>query len=276
VTGSSGLLFDSRVVWPVLQGYPRYQESAALGGMLQIPLDGVYVQRTATGTLIVPGGEATLSRVNTWDEQWLGDRVRIVVVEWDVLHGDRLNGSAQLSTVNAQDMARVAQFAEFLQHGASVGRAAAVAVSELVSLVRSWGVPLAAQDPDALEAGRPALGQQIADAISETLCNLQDAPMRVDLERAVGRSERQLRRIMEADAPWFSPYVVEPGWRGALNHHRWISAAALMASKDASIAEIAAATGYQSERALATALKNAGFPAPGAMRSRTLELWKLR
>jgi len=101
------------------------------------------------------------------------------------------------------------------------------------------------------------------------LSRLRDRPTLIDLRTVTGLSERHLLRTVLRLQEEFG--LVGSGWRDALHRWRLTAAVLLLSSKQLSLDEVTALSGYGSATALATALRGANLPAPGILRKAILD-----
>ncbi len=208
------------------------------GRTLTVVLEGTYEsddQRAGPGAMVV-------ERRHRWRERWTGKRQRFVTLMWE--DGPVFAGGERLSAVA---MDRWAQVADAIQ-GASAQSADRVATAAL-RLASEAGVSLSLP-----EAPIPREVHRVQSGLNAMFTQLHESPQAIDLERHTGLSARHLRRIFRSH-----PTLLPQSLRRSLHFLRLISADTLMRSTDRSIAEIARALGYRSDRALHTAIRRSGL-----------------
>ena len=140
-------------------------------------------------------------------------------------------------------------------------------LAEGSALARSLGVPLPALSAEQFADPTP-LDLAIAGAMVQQFALLSTEATATSLADAVGRSPRQLQRIIQ---DFNRRYGLNAGnWRDTRNRWRLQTAVLLLSVPSLSIAEIAAKVGYRSPNALARAFAKVGFPAPAELRQELL------
>lgn len=140
-------------------------------------------------------------------------------------------------------------------------------LSEGSALARSLGAPLPALSAEQFVDPTP-LDLAIAGAMVQQFALLSTEATATSLADAVGRSPRQLQRVVQ---DFNRRYGLNAGnWRDTRNRWRLQTAVLLLSLPSLSIAEIAAEVGYRSPNALARAFAKVGFPAPAELRQELL------
>jgi hypothetical protein len=187
-----------------------------------------------------------------------------LAIEWDAggLGVTRPEGLAS-TRLSPADTARLGALASTLSvRGVTVPQASSVA-AEIVMILRSAGAPFEAVDAGALvEPVSPEM-ERLGAALDAALSHLEDRPMSVDLEEALGVCARQVnRRVAEYNKRYGFNAA---GWIDTRNRRRLLMGATLMTAPGASAEGVAAAVGYGSARAFSRALGDAGLPSPSCI-----------
>jgi AraC-like DNA-binding protein len=207
-----------------------------------------------------PGVIAVSDQGQAGTDAFAGATCRWLVLDWDpaavgapYVHGVRVE------PVAPRDLARLDEASRRL-----AGPHAAQAASEIVSLLRAWGLalaPIASRDIEA--AAEDAVDGRIQGAFAERLSNLGAHPGISDLVAELGTSERQLsRRIGRIARRYGLPWT---HWRAALHHTRLLQALRLLAAPGATTEKVARLTGFRAPTALCHAFEKGGLPSPGVL-----------
>lgn len=131
------------------------------------------------------------------------------------------------------------------------------AVAAYLAHLAAAGAPFT---PPPLDGDVPPGLAAVSAALDAQICDLSTRPMQVDLEARLGRSPRQVSRLVRALHRRYG--FNADGWIDARNRHRLMLAAALLADPERRVRDVAAAVGYGSPQSMARAFAHAGLPAP--------------
>lgn len=196
-------------------------------------------------------------------ERWEGEPFVALVVDWEPAPGERAPPWT-VARLSAAELARARAWAETLEAASAPPGAAAALTIELLTWLRSLGETPPLCEAATLLAPVPRATRALAGAFGAALSELSGRPMLVDLERALARSGRHLRRDFAA----LDRYYAFPGgtaWHRVLHHWRLSVAACLMTAPGATTEGVAAALGYGSPQAFCLAMHQAGLPSPRAV-----------
>lgn len=207
-------------------------------------------------------GEVSLQAHGFPDERWEGARFEAVVVEWTAPWCSGRVDAWTTGRLGPRDLARIAGWAATVVDRELAPDRGAAHVAELLAVLASAGIPIArAEAPGLIEAVPPA-ARDLAAALSARLSNLEQRPMLIDLETALGRSARHLRRGLSAFDRYYG-FPGGPSWHQLLHWWRLSMATTLMTATGATTERVGAALGYGSPRSFCLAMAHAGLPSPG-------------
>jgi AraC-like DNA-binding protein len=139
----------------------------------------------------------------------------------------------------------------------------AAAFSSLLAVLRAEGLPLAPMRGHDLIEPVSASTAQLSRTLDALLSRLDERPMAVDLDTALGLSARHISRLVSAFNARYG--FNADGWRDTLRRRRITVGAALMSATGARTERVSASLGYSSPTAFCRAMAEAGLPAPGAV-----------
>lgn len=260
VVRAEGVRFDTAV-------HPGFFDRVApdAPGKLSIVLSGELVLRSTNGAeVLVRPGEFHMHGQG-WSERWEGSTFRVVVLEWHETFGGK--GSFSRGSFSAADRARLEGLADRLELGLESGAEAAEWAARLAAILRAAGAPLEPMTPRDLDHDMPAGIVPVARAVTTALRDVRQRPSWVDVEEALGKDARSLRRDAARFAPWLAPLGFPREWRRTTRKLRMVGALRFLGAARATLEDVASATGYGSARALILALHQEGFPTPGTIRA---------
>ncbi len=210
-------------------------------------------------------GDASLQRWVFPDERWEGEPFEAVVLEWS--QAWRSDEPAQWNTdwkidrLPPRDLERLARWSAELVHTELSPERAAAHLAQLLELLSCAGLPVRrAAAAELVEAIAPA-ARHLAAPLGASLSNLGGRPMLVDLEAALGRSSRHLRRNL---AELHRTYDFYGGsWHRLRHWWRLSMATTLMTARGATTEGVSDLLGYGSPRAFCLAMAQASLPSPG-------------
>ncbi len=258
VVRTRGLVHEKRLYrgTPLVGGTDRRR-------VVQLVLDGWLRLDDGARTAWLDAGALSMQPHGFPDERWEGEPFVALVVEWEPAPGERAPPWT-VARVGAIDRARACAWAAQLEAADAPPAAAAALLLELLAWLRSLGIATPLVDAAALDAPIPPSTRALAGALGAVLSDLAARPMLVDLERALARSGRHLRRDFAA----FDRYYAFPGgtsWHRVLHRWRLSVATSLMTAPGATTEGVAAALGYGSPRAFCLAMHQAHLPSPGTI-----------
>lgn len=208
---------------------------------------GQWVDRRAQERVLGAGEFVVGPAPTSLNDHWRAG-ARLITIEWDTPRADAVRyAKASPRTVEA---ART--FAAALEpRQPTASREMLDALSNLFDALRDDGAPLPTLRPEE----PPAQAVRAAAVLNRALTQLGDAPMWVDF--CADRSERQSRRDLCTAADWVG--LIGGSLRSTLNAIRLNFAVSLLDVPSASLAEIATALGYGSEKSLRQALRRASI-----------------
>lgn len=249
VIESRGLVHDSCVAAPSVElAVPnRYN--------LAVVLAGRYLLRRGERWVELGPGDV-VHELAVGRERWLGNPFSLLVLEW-----------VAQTDVPVWSLGRLGPSELAL---AKEARDALLAGSDDVSRVRQLARLIGLSDMnDQLElderAPRAASLQPAALALSHAMSNLDGAPAWTDLERDLGRSERQGRRLLQPALSILTGRDIP--FRSYLRMTKLALAAELLTVEGIAIGEVARRVGYGSSRAFGKALEQVGMPSATELRS---------
>lgn len=238
---------------------------------LVIPLEGRVVLRSGGSAHSLEAGSfMTELRSNGWHLRY--EPTVTMVVEWvPGSLGTRPVPPAALGSIGARNLERLrALVARLLADGVGAERASRV-VAEILTILRSEGLPFDPVDAGAIYEETPSWLPSLVATVDRAVSSLSDKPSLIDFERSLGWSVRQIQRRLQEVQQRYA-YNAREGWREM--HWRWrlVAGANLMSIEGATTEKVAAHLGYASPRAFCDAFAKAGLPSPGAIRERLREL----
>ncbi len=260
VVRAKGIRFDTAV-------HPAFFEKAApkAPSKISVVLSGELVMRSDCGReRSLSPGDVCLHGPG-WSERWEGSEISVMVLDWAESFGGA--SSVGSSSLSASDRRRLVEMANRLEAGLSSGEHAARWASDVVARLRGLGAPLERLSTDDLSGDMPDGILPIAEAVTQALCDLRQRPSWSDVETPLKTDARSLRRQVARFGPWLEPLGWPGEWRRTVRSLRLVAAVRLFGSKNATVEQVAAATGYGSARALILALHQEGFPTPSAIRA---------
>lgn len=188
-----------------------------------------------------------------------GEAYRSLVFEWDVGRlGERPVAFGEVALDDASwSMVRT------LWSRFSSDLAGEDDVAELVALLARAGVPVLPRERAEYTEAASEQDRKLSAALDATLSGLDDQPMTADLEKLLGRSTRQVNRLVAAFNERYG--YNSAGWRDTRNRRRLMLGATLMTARGATAKYVARVVGYRSAPALARAFADAGLPSPSAI-----------
>lgn len=230
-----------------------------------VVLSGEVGVRATDGThLLRPGDCRTQVRNRPW-----GMRIQVpseyLLVEWEAPSlGTRLveagiQGKLSRRTLQA---IRAALGGELTQGGPT---STSERLATILELLRAEGLPFEAWRGGDFRQPEPDWALALSRAVDATISCLQDKPRLVDLQRALGWSDRQIQRRLQE---FQQRYACHPtrGWRELQRWWRLPIGAYLMAMPGNRTEDVAEALGYGTPAAFCQAFANAGLPSPGSVR----------
>jgi AraC-like DNA-binding protein len=143
-------------------------------------------------------------------------------------------------------------------------------VSSWLEQLRALGIPMNKGPDQAPTADVPAFHRQLCTALDACLSDLSQAPMHCDLHQMLGRSERQIRRLVTDFNTLYG--FNSDSWLDTRSRRRLMIGASLMTSPKANVETIASLVGYSSAGAFCRAMQQAQLPSPGTMRQVVVQL----
>lgn len=215
-------------------------------------------------------GDVSLQAWGFPDERWEGERFEAIALEWLPSWSEGRLDEWTTGKLAPRELERLAAWGQTIVEEELVPERAAAHLAELLRLLASAGLPIRrAEAPELIDPLSPA-ARQLSSALSASLANLSQRPMLVDLERALGRSGRHLRRGL---AELNQLYALPGGsWHMLLHWWRLTMATTLMTAPGATTERISVVLGYGSPRAFCLAMAQAGLPSPGRVARTVREL----
>lgn len=227
----------------------RVQQTVVLKGEYSVIRDG----REHT---LFPG-DTVIEKTGSGGERWEGFDVKLLVIEWESfdnvntvfgqIHRRYLPSVCSFFDNNTECKASPAEFVRLFSHTDTPEP------SLLETLVYD-----AFNDPGLIQLA------PIASVLTKALCNLSAGPMWIDLLQKIEISERQARRQITELLKIMGIPDSHASWRSYLNRVKLNHAVSFLNAKDTTVNQIACSLGYGSDRALATALRNAGLGNPSS------------
>lgn len=188
-----------------------------------------------------------------------------LLFEWEPgLLGTRLVQPGGLGTLSPAALALVREAALPLAQSRSVDLVSG-GLERILAILRAEGLPFDPVDADSLQEPVPPWAVALSSALDRTLSSLPGKPRLIDMEQALGWSDRQiLRRLREYQIR----FACHPtgGWRDLQRWWRLPIGVALMGVPGAKTETVAEALGYATPAAFCEAFANAGLPSPGKVR----------
>jgi AraC-like DNA-binding protein len=208
-------------------------------------------------------GDVSLQHCGFPDERWEGERFEVVVLEWTPAWSDARMPSELWTTdrLAAADLARLASWGAVAAEVELSPERAAAHLAALLELLSCLGLPVRRAEARELIEQVPPPARELAAQLGASLSNLGQRPILVDLETALGRSSRHLRRgLGELHRAYDFP---GGSWHQLLHWWRLTMATTLMTARGATTELVSEALGYGSPRAFCLAMAQAGLPSPG-------------
>lgn len=220
-------------------------------------------------------GDVSLQRWVFPDERWEGEPFEAVVLEWtpawssgpwpEATSGDAPETNEwMVDRMSPRELERLAQWSATVAESELSPDRAAAHLAALLELLASAGLPVRRADPQnpgELIEPVSAAARHLAAPLSASLSNLGQRPMLVDLEHALGRSSRHLRRGLSELLHCYDFYG--GSWQRLRHWWRLSMAATLMTAPGATTELVGDLLGYGSPRAFCLAMSQAGLPSPG-------------
>lgn len=208
-------------------------------------------------------GDVSLQHAGFPDERWEGEAFEVLVLEWTPAWSEARMSPEQWTTgrLAAAELARLTSWAATVAEVELPPERAAAHLASLLEQLSSLGLPV--RRAGALELIEPVspASRELAATLGASLSNLRQRPMLVDLETALGRSSRHLRRGL---GELHRTYDLPGGsWHQLLHWWRLTLATTLMTARGATTELVADVLGYGSPRAFCLAMAQAGLPSPG-------------
>jgi len=227
---------------------------------LSVVLEGRYLVRAGQG-LNIEEGSALLAHQERWNERWDAQPLRTLTVEWLGATRRLFGGAAELA-IGRRPLARLRALASRIESGPHTDEREPIA-RDILRELDALGL-LQPEDLVLPSLSPPPGAQRLADAMSRLGCNLAGGPALCDLEADISRSSRHLRRLTHHFADWLDTRGL--GHRELLRNRRLVAATSMLSVAEASVPRVAASLGYSGERALRTALQQAGLGSPSEIR----------
>lgn len=241
----------------------RLERSSGRRHLAQIVLAGRMRLHDGARERWLEAGEVSLQHFGFPDERWEGERFEVLVLEWTPAWTDA-RMPAEIWTTNrlaAADLVRLTCWAATAAEVELAPERAAAHLSELLALLSALGLPVRRAEARELIEDVPASARELATTLGASLSNLGQRPALVDLETALGRSSRHLRRgLGELHRAYDFP---GGSWHQMLHWWRLTMATTLMTAKGATTELVSDALGYGSPRAFCLAMAQARLPSPG-------------
>lgn len=212
------------------------------------------------------GGVAVMPSKAALSVRQDGATYAALVVEWDVgTLGPRPAPDAGRLSVRA--LGRVGALVADLR-ASGEGREVpdvvrAERLAALFDALRAEGLPLRAVDARELVEPVDPETLKLAALLDRLLNRLEERPMAVDFERALGVGFRDVTGLV---AGFNARYGFNSGdWRDTVLRRRLLGGMVMMTARGARTERVSAALGYSSPTAFCRAMADAGFPSPGAM-----------
>ncbi len=138
-------------------------------------------------------------------------------------------------------------------------------VADVLSCLRSAGLPFDAFRARDLVAPVPAPFQRVADALGQALSTLEEQPGTDRLALALDLSRRRVADLVSAVVTRYG--LNGQDWRTMRDRFRTFTALMAASHPRATTELVARAVGYGSPNALCHAFRAAGFPSPGNVRA---------
>ncbi|MBL8684645.1 MAG: hypothetical protein JNK05_36050 [Myxococcales bacterium] len=233
---------------------------APRAAQLNIQLAGTLLARRSPREHAIAARSIAIEPSVHWNERWIGPLFRVLVIEWESGCGPMPTGFS-LANLSERDHERVSAIADTIERDEDTPRVAE-AIERLDALLRSIGLRI--DGLDALARSTES-DRDIATArmLSKLRTSLHAKPAWIDAVSTTQRSERQLRRDVDALTARLNFDI--GGLRSILFRERVISATQLLTARATSVAAVARSVGFGTSRALGLALDRAGFPSASTL-----------
>lgn len=231
---------------------------------IQVLLSGRMRLRAGGEERWLEAGDVSIEPAETWShfvERWEGEPFEIVCFEWEPDYGGstRIRDSC-VGKLASHDLEAVRALSATLPR-AEGAETIASEVSLALAQLRSAGLPVPLLPAHALMETLSPQTRELARTFGRVLSNLAERPMMIDIESAMGRSARQMQRLV---SDFFDGYNFTPGgWRERRDRWRIEMGATLMTAPNATTEAVASALGYTGPQAFCLAVARAGLPSPG-------------
>jgi hypothetical protein len=215
-------------------------------------------------------GEVSLQRRAFSDERWEGERFEVLVLEWTPAWGEGECPEWSVDRVAPIDRARLAAWAARVVDEELLPDAAAAHLAALLEVLARAGIPVRRAAALDLIEEVPAAARHLVAPLGASLSNLGGRPMLVDLETALGRSARHLRRGLSELHRYYDFYG--GSWHRLRHWWRLSMATTLMTAPGATTELVGDVLGYGSPRSFCLAMAQAGLPSPGRIARAVTEL----
>ncbi len=248
----------------LFQGELRQPPRSTPRQTIQILLSGRMRLRSGGAERWLEPGDVSIEPAETRSdlvERWEGEPFEIACFEWQPDFGGAPRvRDWRVERLASSDVAWLRAFSAALPH-AQDGEPSAVHVSNALARLSAAGLPVPAVPARALIETLSTQKRELAHTFGRMLSNLSDRPMMVDIEDAMGRSARQMQRVV---SKFFDGYNFTPcGWRERRDRWRIEMGATLMTAPHATTEAVATALGYTGPQAFCLAMARAGVPSPG-------------
>lgn len=219
------------------------------------------VRDAATQRWLEPGTFSVGSRLSNMYTRTSGDPLVMILCDWE------LGSLGTRVPEGTTGKLAPAEAGRLLQLAGALERAEPWALGEatvcLAETLRVLGAPFDVWSAGDLAEPWDPQGHVMANGLGATLSRLEDKPMLVDLETALGLTRRQVNRLVTTFADRYG--CNGSSWRPMLERWRTCCAATLSTAPGARTEEIAQAVGYSNATVLCRTFQLTGLPSPGAM-----------
>lgn len=226
---------------------------------LLIVLDGELIWRRSGQTICARRGEVLAETGLGGSELWLGESFHVLAIEWDVELGPPILSPTLWGALSPRSLAQLNHLIEGDRWRPHSAESLAMEIMEFLSALGALKAPLPIAP---LSSAKRLRMQQLLDALGRWSSQLSQQPRWQDLELALDRSERQLRRDFQALMVSMGLPVKLSQMRRYMLFQRINAAVHYLSCAEASVEHVAYATGYGSSRAMWTALANEGLASP--------------
>lgn len=227
---------------------------------MTLVLNGEYSILRGGKIQVLRPGEMVLEMLGEGRERWDGPNVELFVMEWQTEREYALT----TGHMGALDFEKLQSLIFDLEDAEHLCEEQFLRFIEMLNLPEPRWIEALVQEAFCYPQ-RDVL-VPLASLLGETLSSLHENPMWVNVLEKLEVSERQARRQLRELLTLMGLPAAHRSLRSYLHRIRVTHAASFLRVGGATVSQVARSLGYGSDRALSTALRQAGLGSPSALR----------